>query len=966
MAASDPPKVLGERTKTGRFETARAEGGTVWFVPDPALADRLRALGLGFVDAGTSANGEAWLLRAPSEKSLAQLAKGERVSWERARAIALAIAEELARCERAHVLVGPLSPEDIRLDDEGGAYLGARDYLAVLSGEHGDGAGRGSGPSPTYTPPEQLDGAPWDSAANRYVLGLVLYRLLAGAPPFRGDGARAAFAAGRTEIVPLPEDVARDLPPGLHAFLLRMLSPDAEKRPRSAEEILRELSSSSSERVVVKRAKAVAAVPVDDARPVRTPLGSWLRMGAAFALVIVSVAAAFTVVSGGTHGGAAPAASASAKTPAEHPMTLARSQAESCVACHAREVSEWRRSVMSRAAQSPLFGALESVVEEEVGRSSDCPNGAGILRKRGVDACFDRTRGTTITGSGGEHWCVNCHLPGENLTSSMPPWSSSGSVRGTEGSRAPVKDLASAGSMEGISCISCHTTIGPVHQGQAYQGNPSWTSFLTGSVFAARPEDATGRPGIANSGYSLDATSFFTPTLSTSGARVHKLPSSQEKAYLRSSEFCGSCHDVRLFGTDVLGARDRGEHFKRLRNGYSEWRAWAQDEARAGRPQSTCQDCHMSTFPGVCVQDANNPGGPANKGCPSGTRFEPRSPGDLGRGKHVSHDFTSVELPLALDPRGLAEDLGALDPEGVPLGLSMRQTMLVARALTFEVGALEASSGTLRIPVSIENTGAGHRVPAGFSQEREIWVELTVKDADGRVLYEVGKIGRPDEDLADKRFLRIRTDDSVTDGKGRPLGMFGADVADGPDVPTWKKVAPDERRGRGLINLQNGFLRCVRCIGVIDQNGACQPTGDQGRTRADRFDDGDYDLDTGECRSNLSGDNALFETFFPIGALDADRGIAKAPDAIIDTRSAAPHVKQRWIYELPTEGRKAPFTVQARLRFRAFPPYLLRAFADYEARRAARGERPSGAQVTPAHLSRLRILDVAEVVTHGP
>ncbi|MBF5067464.1 hypothetical protein G6O45_30140, partial [Salmonella enterica subsp. enterica serovar Istanbul] len=80
----------------------------------------------------------------------------------------------------------------------------------------------------------------------------------------------------------------------------------------------------------------------------------------------------------------------------------------------------------------------------------------------------------------------------------------------------------------------------------------------------------------------------------------------------------------------------------------------------------------------------------------------------------------------------------------------------------------------------------------------------------------------------------------------------------------------------------------VRCIGVVDRDGTCQAGPGQGRTRADRFDDGGYDLDTGQCRSNLSGSNAFFETYFPVGALDADRGVAKAPDAILDTRSVPP------------------------------------------------------------------------------
>src|SRR5207253_6602226 len=108
----------------------------------------------------------------------------------------------------------------------------------------------------------------------------------------------------------------------------------------------------------------------------------------------------------------------------------------------------------------------------------------------------------------------------------------------------------------------------------------------------------------------------------------------------------------------------------------------------------------------------------------------------------------------------------------------------------------------------------------------------------------------------------------------------------------------------------------------------------QGRTRADRFDDGIYDIDTGECRSNLVGQNAFFETYFPVGALDADRGVAKAPDAIIDTRSSPPGVTLRYTYELDASAFTPPFKVEARLRFRPFPPFLLRSFAEYEARKA--------------------------------
>src|SRR5262249_23527988 len=123
--------------------------------------------------------------------------------------------------------------------------------------------------------------------------------------------------------------------------------------------------------------------------------------------------------------------------------------------------------------------------------------------------------------------------------------------------------------------------------------------------------------------------------------------------------------------------------------------------------------------------------------------------------------------------------------------------------------------------------------------------------------------------------------------------------------------------------------------------------------------DGDYDADTGECRSNLSGLNALFETYFPVGALDASRGIPKGPDAIIDTRSVPPHVPLRYTYELATLRKRGPFQVEPRLLFRAFPPFLVRAFAAYEREQARRGVRPSGALVTDDMLRKLEIVEIA-------
>jgi hypothetical protein len=642
-----------------------------------------------------------------------------------------------------------------------------------------------------------------------------------------------------------------------------------------------------------------------------------------------------------------------------------------CASCHAREAAEWSRSVMAHAARSPLFGALESLVEEQVGRSDDCPHGAGVLREARDDtACRARATGLPITGSGGPLWCARCHAPLSTVGRALPAWDAR--PGGDPSTRRPLADLASPTALEGIGCTLCHEAHGPVgpRGSGGFEGNPTWTSFLTGVTYATRPEDARGLFGIGNSGYAIRAGELFAaPGSRALGA--HLRPTEDARAYLRSSQLCGACHDVRLFGADAL----RGEPFKRLRDAYSEWATWAAGEARAGREAPTCQDCHMSTFPGVCVPDARATG---NAGCPRGTRFVRRAPGELAlhpttpssaRATGVrSHAFASVDLPLSpgVDPRVF--DDPTLDDDGAPVGLRRKRDLLLRATFRLAIDGARRAGARLEIPVVVENVGAGHRAPAGFSQEREIWVELVARDASGRVVYEVGRVERADDDLRDKIFDRVTTSPDAVDASGRPRGLFGADVRDGPDAPRWSP--PPERggssfRGRGLVLLQNGFYRCVRCVGVVE-GGRCAPLPGQDVHRADRFEDGDYDLDTGACRSNLAGADALFETYFPVGALDASRGDVRAPDAILATRSAPPGVPLRYAYEVGASAARGPIAIEARLLFRALPPYLVRAFAAYEREQARRGARPSGPQITEEALGRLEVVEIARATAEVP
>ena len=1023
--AREPGRALG---RVGRARVFELDGGQeLWRLPaeDERPAGRLIELGAvgigGFVEAGVDADG-IWLVRAVPT-SLASWLKNEpsERSWATAVRVCESIARAAGECEDENLFPGPLSPRAVSLHgDAERADLRADPLVhAVVGAQPDDGKDSPGGSGSTrWMAPEQAAGAPWDNAANRYVLGLILYRMLSGQHPFAGKGLRHALDdQAERGAPPMSAEVAEALPPGLQSYCLRMLDPDAGARPESAPAVAERLGSFLRERDAsaapgrssrASRASAPepASAPADDEPPSRPPRRKTARSKRAegraaaprpkaraapparqarsyrsMVVVAAPLAAGLAFAYAATRSvdvSPEPAASVGQRAP----LAAISTRSDDCAACHPRQTAEWRRSVMAHSVKSPLFQSLEILIEEQVGRDFDCPGGAGALRAADDrTACRNRQTGLPITGFGGELWCVNCHAPGENLKASLPAWDGRSRV---SGSRAPLKDLLPSSTMEGISCAVCHQTHGPARPGNfssgLYEGNPFWTSIVDGTRFSMRPEDARGWVGISNSGYFLDP-SVLLPGLGAARETVlggvHRRPSEEAKRYLKSSEFCGACHDVRLFGTDVLGVR-QGEHFKRLRNAYSEWAAWKEIETRAGRPAATCQDCHMSTFPGVCVP-GEAPAAPEvgshqtalATGCPPGTRFEARPPGSYPRGRvatssgslaeMTTHFFSGVDVPLGADFSSALISETTIDAAGLPLGARQRRDLLLGATFRLTIEEPRVIGSRLSIPLVIENTGAGHRVPAGFSQEREFWVHFRVTDARGAVVYEVGRIDRSDQDLRDKVFLRVNTRDDLLDGSGRPLGLFGADVADGPDAPRWNpppELGGTEFRGRGLINFQNGFLRCVVCIGEIDASGRCQPLPGQGRARGDRFADGDYDIDTGECRSNLRGENALFEIYFPVGSLDSARGVIKGPDAIIDTRSAPPGVPLRYTYDVARRGHPGPYRVEARLMFRAFPPFLIKAFADYEERQARLGRRPSGALITRDALKRLDVVEL--------
>ncbi len=121
-------------------------------------------------------------------------------------------------------------------------------------------------------PPEQIRGEPLDARADVYALGILFYRMLAGAPPFAGTAATLMYHHLEVTPAPVESHGTRRLPTALSQLVARCLEKDGARRPADAAELFDELvfaekAPSGAGAVTGDRASHDAEVPDLPLRP---------------------------------------------------------------------------------------------------------------------------------------------------------------------------------------------------------------------------------------------------------------------------------------------------------------------------------------------------------------------------------------------------------------------------------------------------------------------------------------------------------------------------------------------------------------------------------------------------------------------------------------------------------------------------------------------------------------------------
>ncbi|MBL8800185.1 MAG: serine/threonine protein kinase [Planctomycetia bacterium] len=156
---------------------------------------------------------------------------GQELAPRRAAVLARQLAEGLAEAHRIGLAHRDLKPENVLFDgtDDSAAVKLADFGLALALQRAGMAGAAGLSGTPIYMAPEQFAGRCL-AASDVYALGILLYEMLHGRPPF--TGAPEELARQHLHLAPA---IAEDLPAPWRAVLHRLLEKEPGQRPTARE-----------------------------------------------------------------------------------------------------------------------------------------------------------------------------------------------------------------------------------------------------------------------------------------------------------------------------------------------------------------------------------------------------------------------------------------------------------------------------------------------------------------------------------------------------------------------------------------------------------------------------------------------------------------------------------------------------------------------------------------------------------
>lgn len=388
-----------------------------------------------------------------------------------------------------------------------------------------------------------------------------------------------------------------------------------------------------------------------------------------------------------------------------------------CQTCHPKHYEEWSVSAHAYAQLSPVFNAMQAKI-------------------------------TKITNGTNGDFCSRCHTQ-VGMSLGEPTF-----ISNLE--RHPT-------SREGVTCITCH------RRKNGFGKVSGRIALVEGDLF----EPVYGSMGNAELKRIQQNSDYHVNTeRGQEGRAIHV--EAKQLDQITTSAFCSSCHDVN----HVDGFR--------LEEAFSEYKS-----SPAAKRGVSCQDCHMGLEPGVPSGYANEPvaiiGGKPTKPRKrtnhmfAGPDYSIVHPGIFPHNP-TAQEYATMQEWLDFDYKAgwgtdnfednvldnfefperwesAVDRYDARDILNDNLELLKKIDIERKKLLRFgyqlgEVVVEKVASDGIKFKVEIRNGTDGHNVPTGFDAERLVFLQVSVVDKDGNIVFESGDLD-PNGDVRDSHSMYV-------------------------------------------------------------------------------------------------------------------------------------------------------------------------------------------------------------------
>lgn len=314
-----------------------------------------------------------------------------------------------------------------------------------------------------------------------------------------------------------------------------------------------------------------------------------------------------------------------------------------------------------------------------------------------------------VEGQEFRKWCMSCHNPsalslGHPKTTHAMDDNIVSAEMFEKSAKTLQDDFKEHGNFRVEEGVSCITC----HQitDASSKGNASFKLSLERQKYAF--EDSTS-----------DLGRWFSEKLINSNPDVHK--KSYSKELYKESKYCASCHD-----------EFHPQNGIKIVSTFKEWEKSPYNNPKDKSKHKSCIDCHMTY-----LQDG---------------KFAPlkgvSTDGGVLKDDVKVHYFAGSNHFLS----------GLRDKE------HEEQTLWLLR--TSAKLDMDIKEGVLE--VGVKNVGAGHHLPTGVADFRELWLDVEVKDKNGAVVFSSGKL-KKDGNIEDgsRLFQKVFGDE-----EGKPVGLL--------------------------------------------------------------------------------------------------------------------------------------------------------------------------------------------------